>query len=90
MLRSSEEVEKVLGWGFVVYCEFDFFVFWCIWGMASLLLSLGLVLGLYVPANGPAHGQPGTAIAIFLAPFGLLGTVFTGAYTYAKQNKYLD
>jgi len=89
-LRIEEDKVSVLGWGFVISFEFDFFVFWCICGTACLILSLALLFGLYVAPGGPAYGQPAVAVAVFMAPFGLLATVFGGAYAYAKQRKYLD
>ena len=88
--KLSAETGHPLGWGFVVRFEFSFFVFWCIWGSLTLLLSLALLFGLYVAPNGPAHNQLGVAVAVFLAPFGFLGTVFGGVYAYAKQTGYLD
>lgn len=77
------------GWGFVLRFEFDMVVFLCIWGTLAVVLSLGL-LGLYVGPSSPAHDQPGAAVAIFMAPIGLVGTCFGFASVYAKQEKYLD
>lgn len=78
-----------LGWGFVLRLEFDMVVFLCIWVTVAVLLSVGL-LGLYIAPGGPAHGQTGVAIAIFMTPIGFVSTWFGVACAYAKQNKYLN
>lgn len=88
-LRCDTSGRSSLGWGFVISFEFDFFSFWVIWGTVAISLALVLLLVLYVRKNGPVHGQPGVAVAMFMAPFGVLATMFTSAYTYAKQNNYL-
>ena len=77
------------GWGFVLRFEFDIVCFLCIWGTLAIVLSLGL-LGLYVGPNSPAYNQPGAAVAIFMAPIGVVSTCFGLASAYAKQRKYLD
>lgn len=92
--RLREELENdsrihPLGWGFVLRFEFDMVVFLCIWFTVAVLLSVGL-LGLYIAPSGPAHGQPGVAVAIFMAPIGFVGTWFGFACAYGKQRKYLD
>ncbi|KAH8794322.1 hypothetical protein F5882DRAFT_50830 [Hyaloscypha sp. PMI_1271] len=61
----------------------------CIWATAAVLLSVSL-LGLYIAPSDPAHGQPGVAVAIFMAPTGFVGTWFRFACAYGKQRNYLD
>ncbi|KAN0071056.1 hypothetical protein V8E54_010487 [Elaphomyces granulatus] len=89
-LKIKTSLGEVPGWGPVVYLQFDYFVFWCMWGCLAFVLSLSLLLGLYVAESGPIHGQVGAAVGIFLAPWGLLGTVFSGVCGYAKQKGYLE
>jgi hypothetical protein len=88
ILRFEPFIAGVPGWGLVVYFEFNLIGFWCGYGVMALILSLGLLFGLYVPDNGPAHGQVGVGVAMFMAPWGLLGTVFAGAYIYATRHGY--
>jgi hypothetical protein len=89
-LKIKTSLGEVPGWGPVVYLQFDYFVFWCMWGCLAFVLSLSLLLELYVAESGPIHGQVGAAVGIFLAPWGLLGTVFSGVCGYAKQKGYLE
>jgi hypothetical protein len=64
-------------------------VFLCIWVTVAVLLSVSL-LGLYIAPSGPAHGQPGVAVTIFMAPIGFVGTWSGFACAYGKQKKNLD
>jgi hypothetical protein len=88
-LRCDTSGRSSLGWGFVISFELDFFTFWFIWGIVAMAVALVLLFVLYVRKSGPAHDQPGVAVAMFVAPFGVLATMFASAYAYAKQNNYL-
>ena len=80
----------VLGWGFVITFEFNAFLFFIFWEITALLLSLGLLFGLCVAENGPAHGQPGVAVAVFMAPIMFVLALFGVVYSIARQKRYTN
>lgn len=87
-LGTDADDHFLLGWGFVITFEFNSVCFFVLWEVVAILLSLGLLIGLYVVENGPAHGQPGVAAAVFVAPITFVSGLCGVVYAIARQKGY--